>query len=213
MTEQSTGPTDQLASARANLRDTIKWLITALAALAAAVLGSSPLTAFGTLAPGWRLYLAVGSGFIGLMLLLAAIYIAFRLLVWKPFFVAEIAADQKLSQFIGQHAADLLPAEIPKLDEFLRARDEARATLQATATDAKNPLRAKAAEFIKLSDPYVEQLISLAYFERLRTDLIAKSRILFGLIICAVIALGTFAWAANPTGKTVETEHRSSIGH
>jgi hypothetical protein len=211
MTETTT--TDPIASARANLRDTIKWLITALAALAATVLGSSPLTAFGTLTPGWRLYLAIGCGFTGLMLVLAAIYIAFRLLVWKPFFLSEIASDSELSTFIQANASDLLPAEFPKLDEFLKARKEARETLQNTALQPNDPLRAKAERFIRLSDPFVERLISFAYFERLRSNLIAKSRVLFALIICAVIALGAFAWAANPIGKTSEVEHSASSRH
>src|SRR5260370_40527129 len=128
MTDVSPAP-DQFAAARANLRDTVKWLIAALAALAAAILAGSPLTSFGTLGPGPRLYIAIAAGSIGMILVFAAIYIAFRLLVWRPFFLSDLAADRDLSKFIDEHATDLLPPEIPNLKEFLERRAKVR-TLQ-----------------------------------------------------------------------------------
>lgn len=37
-------PRDPHAAARANIRDTVKWLIAAFAGMAAAIVGGSPLT-------------------------------------------------------------------------------------------------------------------------------------------------------------------------
>jgi hypothetical protein len=192
---------DPFAAARTNLRDTIKWLIAAFAALAVAVLGSSPLTGFGTLAPGWRLYLAIGAGFVGLSLVFVAIYIAFRLLVWRPFFLSDLAADSDLFSFIEEHSADLLPPELPRFAEFLQARDKARAFLQQTSREPDAPNRAKAKQFITDSDLFANRLLSLAYFEHLRRQLMKFGWVLFALALAAVVALGIFAWAANPTGK------------
>jgi hypothetical protein len=201
---------DPFAAARGNLRDTIKWLIAALAGLAAAVLGGSPLTSFGTLSPGWRFYLAVDTGLIGLTLIFIAIYVAFQLLVWKPFFLSDLVSDKELSQFIEQHATDLLPAEIPHLGDFLKARTNARNVLQNTAQTPDDPTRADASRFISESDPYVERLLSLAYFEYLRLSLLRSGRVLFALALGAVVFLGAFAWAANPAGKANESARAAS---
>jgi len=203
MTDVSPAP-DPFAAARANLRDTVKWLIAALAALAAAILAGSPLTSFGTLGPGWRLYMAIAAGSIGMMLVFAAIYIAFRLLVWRPFFLSDLAADRDLSSFIDEHAADLLPPEIPHFAEFLEQRAKARAVLQKTAGESDSADRLSAAQTVADSELVVERLLGLAYFEHLRRKLIRSGGILFALALCAVVALGAFAWAANPLGKTSE---------
>jgi hypothetical protein len=204
---------DPFAAARTNLRDTIKWLITAFAALAAAVLGSSPLTGFGTLAPGWRLYLAIGAGFIGLTLVFVAIYIAFRLLVWSPFFLSGLAADSDLLNFIEEHSADLLPPELPRFANFLQERDKARVFLQQTAHEPDAPNRARAKQFMVDSDLVANRLLSLAYFEHLRRRLIKFGWVLFALALAAVVALGVFAWAANPTGKGSEKPSSTSSEH
>ena len=42
---------DPYATAKANLRDTVKWLAAALASVAAIAIGSSPLTSLGSLQP------------------------------------------------------------------------------------------------------------------------------------------------------------------
>jgi hypothetical protein len=209
MTDASSA-TDQFAAARGNLRDTIKWLITALAALAAAVLGSSPLTGFGTLGPGLRLIVAIATGSAGLALVLIAIYKAFRLLVGQPLFLSDMTTNAELHDFIEQHAADLLPPECQKLDDLLRLRNNARETLQRTAREAENQERARAKQFMDESDPVVDRLLNLAHYEKLRRELLAAGKILFALAIGAVVCLGAFAWAANPVGKTSPPTHATS---
>lgn len=206
-------PADLFADARSNIRDTVKWLIAALAGLAAIVLGGSPLTAFGTLSPGWRLYLAIGTGSLGLLFVFIAMFLAFRLLVWEPFFLGDLPKNRELSKFLEEHAADLLPSEYPTIKTFLDARDAARAKLMKKSSDVSPEERANAAQFIDESDPFVDKLLSLAHFEYLRRRLVRSGWVFFTLAICAVVALGAFAWAANPTGKKGESSQSISLGH
>jgi hypothetical protein len=207
------GPTDPFADARSNLRDTVKWLITALAGLAAIVLGGSPLTEFGTLSPGWRLYLAIGTGSLGLLFVFIAIFLAFRLLVWEPFFLSDLAKHEELSKLLEEHASDLLPSEYQKVDDFLKARNAARAVLMKAGSDTSAEKRTNAEQFIDQSDPYVDKLLSLAHFEYLRRRLVRSAWMFFTLAICTVVALGAFAWAANPTGKKGESSRSISSEH
>jgi len=209
----ATSQNDPFAAARSNLRDTIKWLIAALAGLAAAFLGASPLTAFGSLAPGWRLYMAVGAGFLGLVFVFIAIFLAFRLLVVRPFFLSDLAVNKTLSAFIQGHASDLLPPRSQRFDGFLEERASAMAILQNPSYKPGDEDRVKALDFVTQTDPYVSRIVSLAYYESLRESLMATAWLLIILGICAVVALGTFAWAANPTGKSGERTHAHSSEH
>src|SRR5271155_27768 len=158
---------DPFGAARANLRDTVKWLVAAFAALAAATLGSSPLTGLGSLSPGWRLYLATASGMAGLLFVISAIYTALKVLAAKPFYLAEVRQNKNLCQYIGEHAADLLPPEFLTFDDFLHYRDRAVDTLRKLE-NPDSPARIEAEKAHSALKPYVDRVLGLAYFVTLR---------------------------------------------
>jgi len=194
---------DGLRLARANIRDVTKWLVTAFASLAAVIVGTGPLTSLGSLAPGMRLYLAIGAGLAGLTALILAIVLAVRLLVPKPFFLQDLVDDEALKSFIDGHANDLLPPKTPTVDEL--ATERQRAALTAAGQDpddAERPVteeyRAEARKFLKDSQPYVSRAVDLAYFESQRRQFIALRGHLLLLTVCAVLGFGAFVWAATP---------------
>src|ERR1700676_5570916 len=88
--------TDPFATAKANLRDTIKWLTTTFAAIAAAILAGSPLTGLGALPLGWRLGFATIGAFFGLASLLLAIVRTLNLLRSEAFFLDSLRTNGPL---------------------------------------------------------------------------------------------------------------------
>ena len=61
-------PNKPYIDAIANLRDTAKWIVSSAAALAVLILGGTSLNSIGSLDPGWRLYLAMGSSLLSVVL-------------------------------------------------------------------------------------------------------------------------------------------------
>jgi hypothetical protein len=80
---------DPFSNAKANIRDTVKWLATTLAALAAAVVAGASITGISALT-GWRLVLAIGGGGGGLICIFVAIGIALRLLTSEAYYFSEL---------------------------------------------------------------------------------------------------------------------------
>jgi hypothetical protein len=185
---------DPFAAAQANIRETVKWLVTAFAAMTAAVVGTSPLTGLGSLPFGERLYLAVGAGFIGLLIAAWVIAKALRLLVTPPFFLGDIVADAALREFVDTHAYDLMPSQYPTVAQVVAARKDAldilRGMVAGNADDARVTLR-------KLS-PWTDRLMSIGYLEHLRRRLDGSLWSMAVAAFAAVLFFGIFAWAANP---------------
>jgi hypothetical protein len=201
-------PRDPLAAARANIRDTVKWLIAAFAGMAAAIVGGSPLTGLGTPMPDWRIVLAVASGVIGLLLVAQGITVALRILVTPPFFMSDITDDADLLGVINAHVDDLLPPPFTDFGAFVAKRSEARAVVRRVSaidpadTDAdkkrKEGERLNAQTFLDNSGLWADRLISFAYFEKLRRQLQGAATQLFEVAFLAALAFSVFAWAANP---------------
>ncbi len=83
-------PADAFAAARANLRDTIKWLATVLAGVAAVAAGSSPLTALGALSPSdTRFQIATAALAVALVCLVAGVGVFLDLLLGDTFYLEE----------------------------------------------------------------------------------------------------------------------------
>lgn len=201
-------PRDPHAAARANIRDTVKWLIAAFAGMAAAIVGGSPLTGLGTPMPDWRLGLAAISGVIGLLLVGRGIAVAIRILVTPPFFLADIADNKELLAVINAHADDLLPPEYKDFTGFAAERRKAIAALRSTAIadprnteddrKRKSAIRANAQASLDSNGIWADRLISFAYFETLRRQFKGAARQLFVVAFAAALAFALFAWAANP---------------
>lgn len=190
---------DPFATAKANLRDTIKWLAAALAGAGGIAIGSSPLTALGSLPPNEpRLWVALGALAIALLCLARGVAIVLDLLIGDVFFLEEARDDNALMELVDQRRRDLLPLTYHSLTAILDARrtvaDEMwslRATPAAPAyVDAKGRFDALA--------PILGRLTSLLHLERFRSRVAAARQPLFGFACAGALALALFAWTANP---------------
>ncbi|HZQ00881.1 MAG TPA: hypothetical protein VFB13_15175 [Reyranella sp.] len=187
---------DPHAPARNNIRETMKWMATAFAAVAAAIVGSSPLTGLGTPMPEWRLELAIGSGLLGLLLLGVGIRIALSVLVTPPLFLREVPKDAKLLKLINDNAEDFLPPPYIDLAAFVQARERGTKDVRENNSNAPTSLA-----FLKTSGRWVGPILGYAYLELLRRRLEVATRWLFIVGFFAAVSLAVFAWAANPGGK------------
>lgn len=188
---------DPYAAAKANLRDTIKWLTTSFAALAAGVLAGSPLTGLGSLPLGGRLVIAVAGAVLGLVFVFRAIFVALRLLASGPFFLSQLAQTPDLLKFIEAHERDLLPPQLPTLTRFLEERNRIIEIIRTKYT-AQDDEYKRAVQVFPQLDYSSGQLLNLAHFELLRQRLVKESHQLLLLAVGAMVALIVFAWAANP---------------
>jgi hypothetical protein len=188
-------PGDPFAGAKANLRDTIKWLVTIFAGLAAAVTAGASLGGVSG-AEGMRLYWALGGGALGVLCLALAAGVALRLLTARSFFLGDLAGEPAIKAKLEAHAIDLLPPQIASLDDFLKQR----AAAAAIAADAKRTSdeRAGAGAFFASLEPTTARLVNLAQFEVMcRAFERARPR-LFVLAGVALFGLGLFAVFSGP---------------
>jgi hypothetical protein len=183
---------DQFAAAKANLRDTVKWLTTTFAALAAVVLAGTSLTGISTLS-GWRLVVALAGGAVGLISIFLAIATALRLLISESFFLTQLEDDKEIKQLLDARAGDILPPEFATLDEFLLMRRQAIAKIAESKQDPTNDDYKRASEFFASLEPSVSRLVNLAHFEVLRRNLKRAGKPLFLFAIGTLVGLGVFA--------------------
>ena len=192
MADQSL-PRDPHAQARANIRETMKWMATGFGAVAAAIVGGTPLTGIGALAPDGRLWLAVGSGLFGLVMLGVGILVALSVLVTPPLFLKDIPKDAGLLKLINDRVSEFLPPNFADLASFIERRDRALENVRA-----KNDQAAKSLTFLENAGLWIDRLMSYAYFELLRRRLATATLWLFTVGFLAAVSFAVFAWAANP---------------
>ena len=144
---------DRYASAKATLRENVKWLAASFAGMAALLLAGTPFTGFGSLPIlSWR-FLAAAVG------LLSAMFCAFR--VWKRLLVilrpdstyarylrdnvdpdqdpslsdAEKAEYSALKKEFNKQKSELLPSSTKTFDALEEANEKAWAAYQKDATN------------------------------------------------------------------------------
>jgi outer membrane protein OmpA-like peptidoglycan-associated protein len=197
--------TDPYSTAKANLRDTVKWLSTTVAGVTALVLAGTPFSGFGSLQSGPRLYWAATALALALVLLLRVWSSLFLLLRPDQVFPSQLRKQwspgkerteekeiEALRRHIEAHKADLLPTGLADFD----ALEQHVATLwaQAAASDAAPALL----EQYKTYEANVALVINYAAFRRLHERI---RRALLGLATTTVGALAfllVFVVAANP---------------
>jgi|SRR6202522_2566861 hypothetical protein len=187
-------PPDSFASAKANLRDTVKWLATTFAGVAAVMLAGTSLTGLSLL-KGFPFAAALFGGALGLLCFIAASGLMLRLLTSKTFFFSDISTPEysDLKAVLNAHAVDILPAEIRSVDDMLKLRLEATEQARQYASAPQSASYQSASGFLaSIVDP-LSRLTSLAHFEILRADLNAAVPKLFVLAMGAVVGLGVFA--------------------
>lgn len=186
--------TDPFASAKANLRDTVKWLATTFAALAAVVLAGTSLTGLSHLT-GLRLAVALIGGGLGLGCVILAAGVMLRLLTSESFYVSNLETPQlaNLKATLNRHSEDILPPELTSVDQMLQLRRQARETARSLAGTPKAADYLDARRFLTEIEPAMVRLTNLAHFEMLRNRMRAAEPTLFVLAIGALLGLGAFA--------------------
>ena len=193
---------DPFSSAKANLRDTVKWLATTLAALAAALVAGASITGISALT-GWRLVLAIAGGGGGLICIFLAIGIALRLLTSEAYYFSELVKDDDLKQTLDKFDDDILSPNIPNIDALFRLRNDAIIGIRN-----KDPA---AAENYKQLTPEVSRVTNLAAFLSLRRALEKSRGPLFGLSIGALLGLGIFAACIGDKGDKLGTLDEAAV--
>ncbi|MEA2782685.1 MAG: hypothetical protein QOK29_4229 [Rhodospirillaceae bacterium] len=192
-------PTDAFATAKANLRDTVKWLAAALAAVAAAVIGTSPLTTLGSLAiSDPRFQLAVLSLSVAVVSLVIGVAIILDLLISDTFYLEEVRGNPYLRNIVSQHRADLLPPDYQELIPLLDERNDAAAIMyQNRGSPAGTVYQTAFARYQRVA-PTLGTLTSLLHLEKLKAQLRSTCWVLLVITLVGGLALTVYAWAANP---------------
>jgi hypothetical protein len=193
------------ADGRANIRETIKWMVAAFAGLAAVLVGTAPLSNIGELT-GTALILASACAIVGFACVLAAIDIALKILVTPLIFLSDISADKSLSDVIDSHRDDVLPPGIATIAKFvenrLKTQNKLLALLSAKAEphETEEARKAKQAEIARVQASFdatnavSARLLGLAHYEQLRRDFDKSRKSLFLVAVAAFVALSTFGW-------------------
>lgn len=196
---------DPYAAAKANLRDTVKWLASALAAIGAAVLAGTSFADLSGLTTE-RLAIALVGGAAGLACVLSAIGVLLSLLTAESVFLSDLETNVRLREMLNRHAADFLPVEYPTLREFLEARDGAAGTLRNR--NASDQAYGEAKQLFDVAEIVKLRLMQWAQFEDMRTRLKAKGGLLLGLSVGAVLGIGVLAVMAG-TAKSLSSDRAS----
>lgn len=191
---------DPFGPAKDNLRDTIKWLATALGALAVALLAGLSLGSL-TGVEGRALVLALGGAVLGVGSVSAIIWIFLILLIPEPVSLETLLKNEKVKDKIQSFATDILPAEIPSLSEFLNYRKTAIQTAINKRLEVDNPEYKQASDFIKATNGIVVQIAGLGSFEWMLGRLKTYAPWLLLLLILTVAGLVTFVVSAG-SGKS-----------
>jgi hypothetical protein len=192
-------PADPYAAARANVRDTVKWLATALAATAAAALGSSPLTGLGSLPMSSpRFHLAGIAVIIALFGILGAIGVILNLLLGEIFSLEASASLPWVIDFIEPRKNDILPPGYDSLGALLKARRNHADHIAANAGDKTSQAYRDAVADYQSLQPALAAITQQVHLEYVLRSVRSARWPLAGLSIVAGIALVCYAWAANP---------------
>jgi hypothetical protein len=185
---------DPYATAKANLRDTIKWLATSLAAVGAAVIAGASINGLTAL-EGSALWWAAGLGGVGLLAILVAIGVMLSLLTSKVFYFSELRKEGSLiAEEINEHAKDILSPQTPTINALVTFRDNAvinannAAPGDAAYQDAFNQWTA--------ANNLIARITNLAQFISLRNDFEKRKWILFILTLVVIVTLGGYALLA-----------------
>lgn len=226
---------DPYAGARANLRDTIKWLAATFAALAAVVLAGSPVAGLGKLNPrAWQAYAALFVLAAAFTCICLALRITLRLLRNDVLYLSDLDPGETLTQLdaadrreilalrglIDRRAADVLPPNYPTLAALMTAAQRRKkALVQAAALRRQAPddaARAAAEQQVQWAQQrmnrFYDSLQSLLWFgsyARLYERVQHALPSLFALGIGALVSLTGFAWLLQTPAEAEKTPARA----
>lgn len=191
-------------------RDAAKWLVAALAAVAAILVAGSQLSSIGEV-DGWRLALAVGSAIAGLAAVAFALRQTFRLMLPSSVTLEDLKAlkaDDPAAQYLAANASVFQgrAASVAELDQALRdaykAEDDAVAAMRANTDDKKEKaLEEKAKDAIARRtgiEGAIRNVREHARWARHEARTRDWEKVIVGTLIAAGLSIVLFAWAANP---------------
>lgn len=231
---QTAGPArPDFSSAATTLRETVKWLAAAFAATAALVIGSSPLSGLGKIAPfSGRWLLAIALLMLGFALICWALWRALRILKPDALYRSGLLGthDHLLSQAerdelqavrkqIDAHGADLLPPDAPTLGKLaanlalieaqlyeLKETNEKPSSIADPVLRAQEILKGKSARAKNWAA--VAKVLPLAQYLRLQHRFEKEQPWMAGLSGLALLMLLGFAIASTaPEKKDDPTDH------
>lgn len=218
------------SSAATTLRETVKWLAAAFAATAALVIGSSPLSGLGKIAPfSGRWLLAIALLVIGFALICWALWLALRILKPDALYRSgllgthdnllsktELDELQAVRKHIDAHGADLLPPNYPTLGKLaanLAQIESQLDQLQGNPPSIADPVL-RAQEILKGKSARaknwaaVAKVLPLAQYLRVQHRFEKEQPWMAGLSGLALLMLLGFAIASTaPDKKDDPTDH------
>ena len=197
-------------AAIANLRDTTKWIIAAVATTGAGVLVGSPLTKVGALPIDSRLYLAAAGALVGFCVLGVLYALAIRVLAIEELSIGGLATEEA-----GSHAgrarrlAKAVASQMPEGCATFAEVMARRAALATAAAGGDVPARAALDAF----DAQEIQLRAPLAFQQkhLRFDDLSRGILILGPVL--VVAICLFAWAATPPEGVLPLSSKAAIVH
>jgi hypothetical protein len=210
----SAPPVDEFAAQKANIRDTAKWMATAFAAVAAAVIAGAPFSGLGTLDCAHLATILIAGG-ISLTCALVAIGSILSVLIGSYAFAGSL--EQTAKDFINANAKDVLPIQFDRLEEFLAYREATRIAavklwrmltvkqVSRLTADARQAIEEKYLIYLARSDEAernAARIVSLAHLFRMRNQLSRMRGLLIFLTAASVISLVVAVWAATSAKKT-----------
>jgi len=200
-------PAAPFAAARANIRDTAKWVMAATAGVTALMVGSTAISQLGAMDTSnprlWWAYeaLAIGAAMAWIVFTRAVAVLKSELMTLREIMAAT--KTKPLMVMARERAAKKLEGQLPigALAEFHAHYEALRATAlssPAAGDHAAAIARARAAEELKGLAPYqaICGQTCVTEFVMLRFDSLMAALIFPGVL--ALAAFLVFAWAANP---------------
>lgn len=213
--EPGAGGADPYAAARANIRDSVKWLVAAFASMAAALVAGMPLAGIGALEPvSGRFVLAAGALLTAAGAIGYGLVVALRLLRSEGLFLSDLEeqADAEIGRASGPERAemiwlrnlietrarDVLPSNYPSLGALRVAIKQAEEYLKrALEGHDANEVDEGKVTLAALTSART-RLLWFALYQRAEKRLADSVPKLLLLGVVALSALLAFVWAANP---------------
>ncbi|HXC50040.1 MAG TPA: hypothetical protein VN634_04090 [Candidatus Limnocylindrales bacterium] len=205
-------PLQKFEAVRSDIRATAKWMVGGLGALGALAIGTSPFTSLGSLIPLTpRFYAAVVALAAALLLFGIGMIQALRLLITETFFLEDVRQNSNLLKLIEAHASDLLPPQYESLIPLLDERQAATVELRKHSKSPGSNEYTEALNRFTALTPTLSRLSSYLQTEQLKMDVRNRSVALLLVTSMGLIALGVYAWAANPPHDDKPKEERVPI--
>ncbi|MGD9736388.1 MAG: hypothetical protein AB7V58_12415 [Solirubrobacterales bacterium] len=208
--EEVKGSASVTDAAIVQIREVVKWLIAAFAAVGALLAAGSQLSEIGHLT-GWRLVAAGGGIFLVLVGIALAILKAVRVLTPAPVSLKELAEGkdhEEVREKIGADPSlllgqgDSVGALRSRQQELLQKETDAWGAFGRDEDDSKALRSAERASADRVAaDEAVRWLIQFARYTEIAALFRHSLRWMTAGAAVAAIGIGLFAWAAHPEDK------------